>query len=193
MASDQFAAFIAMCGFAGLRRGEASALRVSDVDFLRKEINVSRQVQWTDDGQMEIRPLKYGSERTVFPDRLVALLAEHVRLYRPGTTPTGGCFPAAVTQHCPPMRPRWPGPGASCATKSASRTGCTTFGTSTSADVSGPVATTVQRALGHSSAAITLTTYSQLWPDANDRTRKAAGELLDQSLGTAADPLRTEG
>lgn len=36
---------------------------------------------------------------------------------------------------------------------------------------------TVQRALGHSSAAITLTTYSHLWPDANDRTRKAAGEL----------------
>jgi integrase len=31
---------------------------------------------------------------------------------------------------------------------------------------------TVQRALGHSSAAITLTTYSHLWPDANDRTRK---------------------
>jgi hypothetical protein len=31
-----------------------------------------------------------------------------------------------------------------------------------------------------------------LWPDANDRTRRAAGELLDQSLGAAADPLRTE-
>ncbi len=82
VSSDQFAAFIAMCGFAGLRRGEASAMRVSDVDFLRKEISVSRQVQWTDDGQMEIRPPKYGSERTVYiPDRLVALLAEHVRLY----------------------------------------------------------------------------------------------------------------
>jgi integrase len=40
---------------------------------------------------------------------------------------------------------------------------------------------TVQRTLGHSSAAITLTTYSHLWPDANDRTRRAA-----------ADPLRTE-
>jgi integrase len=52
---------------------------------------------------------------------------------------------------------------------------------------------TVQRALGHSSAAITLTTYSHLWPDANDRTRRAAGELMDQSLATAPDPLRTEG
>ncbi len=51
---------------------------------------------------------------------------------------------------------------------------------------------TVQRALGHSSAAITLTTYSHLWPDANDRTRKAVDELLDQSLGSTADVLRTE-
>jgi integrase len=51
---------------------------------------------------------------------------------------------------------------------------------------------TVQRALGHSSAAITLTTYSHLWPDANDRTRKAAGELVEASLGSAADQLRTE-
>jgi hypothetical protein len=49
----------------------------------------------------------------------------------------------------------------------------------------------VQGALGHSSAAITLTTYSHLWPDANDRTRRAAGELLDQSLAAAADELRT--
>jgi integrase len=51
---------------------------------------------------------------------------------------------------------------------------------------------TVQRALGHSSAVITLTTYSHLWPAANDRTRGAAGELLEASLGAAADPLRTE-
>jgi integrase len=114
-ADDQFAAFIAVCAFAGLRRGEASALRVSDVDFLRKEIRVARQVQWTADGEMEI-PLI--------------------------------------------------------------RAGC---------DV-----VTVQRALGHSSAAIMLTTYSRLRPDANDRTRKAAGDLFAESVGAAADPLRTE-
>jgi hypothetical protein len=52
---------------------------------------------------------------------------------------------------------------------------------------------TVQPALGHSSAALTLTTYSHLWPDASDRTRKAAGEMLDQALGAAADALRTDG
>jgi hypothetical protein len=52
---------------------------------------------------------------------------------------------------------------------------------------------TVQRALGHSSASITLDTYSHLWPDANDPTRNAAAALGDQALGAAADGLRTEG
>ena len=51
---------------------------------------------------------------------------------------------------------------------------------------------TVQRALGHSSAVQTLTTYSHLWPDASDRTRKAAGDLLDLALRSTADGLRTE-
>jgi integrase len=52
---------------------------------------------------------------------------------------------------------------------------------------------TVQRALGHSTAAITLTTYSHLWPDSNDRTRKAAEDLfLQASVGSSADALRTD-
>jgi integrase len=55
---------------------------------------------------------------------------------------------------------------------------------------------TVQRALGHASATTTLATYSHLWSDADDRTRRAAGELLDAALGgsadAAADALRTQ-
>src|SRR6202011_6191095 len=87
-AEAEFGAFIAVCAFAGLRPGEASALRVGDIDFLRKEMSVSRQVQWTDDGRMEIRPPKYGSERVVYiPDGLVTILAEHIRPYRPGDDP----------------------------------------------------------------------------------------------------------
>ena len=42
---------------------------------------------------------------------------------------------------------------------------------------------TVQRALGHSSATITLGVYSHLWPTAEDRTRAAAGDLMSASLG----------
>jgi integrase len=50
---------------------------------------------------------------------------------------------------------------------------------------------TVQRALGHADASVTLTTYSHLWPNADDRTRKAAA-LFDQAGGSAY-VVRTEG
>ena len=50
---------------------------------------------------------------------------------------------------------------------------------------------TVQRALGHSSATITLGVYSHLWPTAEDRTRAAASELMAASLAARADSVRT--
>jgi integrase len=50
---------------------------------------------------------------------------------------------------------------------------------------------TVQRALGHSSATVTLNVYSHLWPTAEDRTRAAAGDLMAAAFGAAADSLRT--
>jgi integrase len=40
---------------------------------------------------------------------------------------------------------------------------------------------TVQRALGHGSASVTLNTYSHLWPSADDRTRNAAAVLFDSA------------
>jgi integrase len=49
---------------------------------------------------------------------------------------------------------------------------------------------TVQRALGHRSATITLNTYSHLWPSAEDRTRKAAAAMMAETLGVA-DSART--
>ena len=58
---------------------------------------------------------------------------------------------------------------------------------------------TVQRALGHASATITLGVYSHLWPTAEDRTRAAAGDLmpprsrlLRTQCGLSADSVRTE-
>jgi integrase len=50
---------------------------------------------------------------------------------------------------------------------------------------------TVQRSMGHQSATTTLETYAHLWPDASDRTRRAAAELLERSLESTANSLRT--
>ncbi|MGD1255343.1 tyrosine-type recombinase/integrase [Mycobacterium seoulense] len=191
-----YAAFIAVCAFAGLRRGEASALKVSDVEFLRGEIHVRRQVQWTDDGQMEIRGPKYGSERTVYiPDGLVKILSEHLRLYRPGNDPERWLFPgardASSPAHAATVARWW--------RKVREKIGIEhrlhdlRHFYASGLIAAGCDVVTVQRALGHSSASVTLDTYSHLWPDANDRTRKAAAGLVEQALGSTADALRTEG
>jgi integrase len=92
-----------VCAFARLRLGEVSALRVGDVDFLRRELNVRRQVQRkSGNRQMDLRPPKYGSERTVcIPDGLVAILAEHVRRFRPGTDPDRWLFPGGGDESQP--------------------------------------------------------------------------------------------
>ncbi|MGH3808239.1 MAG: hypothetical protein ACRDRU_16780 [Pseudonocardiaceae bacterium] len=51
---------------------------------------------------------------------------------------------------------------------------------------------TVQKRLGHSSAAITLDTYAHLWPDADDRTREAIEQAFTAAeIDGAADTVRT--
>lgn len=52
---------------------------------------------------------------------------------------------------------------------------------------------TVQRALGHSPATTTLTTYAHLWPTAEDQKRNAAASLMRAAMGVSADSLRTGG
>ncbi len=47
---------------------------------------------------------------------------------------------------------------------------------------------TVQKRLGHSSAAMTLDTYAHLWPDSDDRTREA----VERALSAPADTVRTD-
>jgi integrase len=184
------AALIAVCAFGGLRLGEASALKLSDVDFLRREIHVRRQVQWPGDGTAEIRAPKYGSERTVYaPDGLLAVLAEHVRRFRAAADPHRWLFPNGrdntLPMHAATVAYLW-------------RTARERAGVSYRLHdlrhfyASGLIAAgcdvvTVQRALGHSSASTTLGTYAHLWPDANDRTRRAAAELLDAAVGASAD------
>ena len=89
-----FAAFVALAAFAGLRSGEASAVKVSDLNFLKRELTVCRQVQRAEGHRQEIRAPKYGSERTVYvPDALLALLSEHIRQHCPGDDPDRWLFP----------------------------------------------------------------------------------------------------
>jgi len=190
-ADSDFVAFVALCAFAGLRLGEAAAVRLGDVDFLRRTLAVSRQVQRVNGGAVEIRAPKYGSERTVFlASELVKILARHVELLPLGED--GWLFVGQGDQppHQNTVGHRWRN-----TLKSAGLTGVRLHDLrhyyASGLIAAGCDVVTVQRALGHSKATTTLDTYSHLWPTAEDRTRTAADGMLAAALSPPKDSPRT--
>lgn len=193
-ADPHFRGFLALAAFAGLRLGEAAALQVGDVDFLRRTLAVSRQVQRAGGGQVEIRAPKYGSERSVYlADDLVRVLAQHVEVHRPGADPARWMFEATPGQ---PPHQNTVGHLWRKACKAAGVTGFSLHDLrhfyASGLIAAGCDVVTVQRALGHAKATTTLNTYAHLWPTAEDRTRKAAGELMTSALAAGADSVRTD-
>ncbi len=188
-----FRAYVALCAFAGLRKGEAAAVQLGDIDFLRRQLTVARQLQ-RDGSSYAIRPPKYGSERVVYlPDELVTILSEHVAAHLIGTDPDTWLF----TVDDEPMYDnaitwRWR------ATRTAAKLPAVRLHDLRHFYASGLIAAgcdvvTVQRALGHSTATTTLNTYSHLWPTAEDRTRAAASGLMRQALAAKpAPPARAQ-
>ncbi|MGE0216969.1 tyrosine-type recombinase/integrase [Mycolicibacterium sp.] len=189
-APEQFTAFVALCAFGGLRLGEAAGLKVSDVDFMRREVTVRRQAQVVNGGGVDIRPPKFGSERTVYlPKDLVQILSEHVRLHVPGDDPDRWLFPG---RNGDPLHQN----SADHLWRRARTAAGVDFRLhdlrhfyASGLIAAGCDVVTVQRALGHGSASLTLNTYSHLWPKAEDRTRNAAAQMLNEAL--TADRLRT--
>ena len=192
-AEPHFAAFIGLCAFGGLRLGEAAALKVSDIDFMRREIRVDRQVQRANGKQVAYRAPKYGSKRTVYaPDSLIQMLSEHTRTQIPGDDPDRWLFPGEGEHplHQNSVGYLW--------RKARDKAGVAfTLHDLRHFYASGLIAAgcdvvTVQRAMGHKSATVTLNTYAHRWPKAEDRTRRAAEVMFADSLAATADPLRTK-
>jgi integrase len=154
-ADERFRPFIALCAFAGLRLGEAAGLRVEDIDFLRRTLTVTRQVQRAGRGQVEIRAPKYGWIFTGEGDQ---------------------------PPHQNTVGHRWRTATAAAGVSGLRLHDLRHFYAS-GLIASGCDVVTVQRALGHASATTTLSTYSHLWPSPEDRTRAAAQAVLAESCG----------
>ncbi|MDQ0212652.1 tyrosine-type recombinase/integrase [Arthrobacter bambusae] len=190
-APDWFAPFISVCAFAGLRLGEAAGLQLADVDFLRRTISVSRQIQGSTKAEAEVVPPKHGSERVVFvAAELIQTLARHVE--------TVGVFGdekwlfgyGGTYFNRNSAADRWK------QAREAAGIGEFTLHDLRHFYASGLIAdgcdvVTVQRALGHAQPSITLNTYSHLWPTAEDKTRTAGSRLIAAVLGDSADSVRT--
>jgi integrase len=183
-ASDDFAVLVALCAFAGLRIGEAPAVQVGDINFPQRTLKVSRQVQ-RGIGGVEIRLPKYDRTRTVYlPDDLLIMLS--------GLIQRDGC---STWLFDGPPAPRTVYGWWQQLCRRAGVDGYTPHDLrhyfASGLIASGCDVVTVQRALGHTSATTTLDIYAHLWPNAEDRTRSAAADLmrtvrgLDDQLGGA--------
>lgn len=189
-ASDRYQPLFAVAAFAGLRLGEASALQLGDIDFLKRVIYVRRQAQ-RGDGILEIRLPKYGSERDVpVPQALLDVLAAHATFWGLTGEPSAWLFPS---DHGEPSAPT----SVNTAWQVARANLPFTLHDLRHFYASGLIAAgcdvvTVQSALGHSKPSITLDTYSHLWPQAEDRTRTAAAGIFTSVFGAADELLTNE-
>lgn len=178
-------ALFALCAFAGCRLGEASAMKVCDIDFLKRTIAVRRQAQKTQGSTLEIRLPKYGSERVVAAaDGLLSLLAAHIALCGLQGDPEAFLFTSETGGPAAPstVHAAWT-TARDKATPNGYHLHDLRHHFASGLIAAGCDVSTVQHALGHSTPSVTLNTYTHLWPKADDRTRAAAQGMFDASLG----------
>ena len=194
-----FTAYVALCAFAGLRRGEALGVQVGDIDFLGRTLRVTRQLQRAKAADIAagkdlvkaaggitvmVRPPKFESERTIYlPDELVAILAEHVRVHTPTGEPERWLFnELGRPWHDNLVDYRWRSTRTDAGDTHKLHDLRHYFASGLIA--AGCDVVTVQRAMGHASATTTLSTYAHLWPTAEDKTRAAASGMAAAVLAT---------
>jgi integrase len=180
----------------GLRLGELLALRVQDVNFLRREVRIAEQLELNTHRRVPVKTPR--SLRTVpLPTMVAESLAQHMAAYPPGP---GGLLFNPVNA---PIVRKVAGPGighsevAKTIRRAVKRAGLP-VGTSSHdlrhhyASVllhAGESVHAVAERLGHTDAKLVLETYGHCMPDTEDRTRKAIDAAWTAPAAEQAESL----
>lgn len=186
---ERYRALVLLGASTGLRPGELFGLQVRHVDFLRRLVVVEQQVQQTSGHGVRVCELKTASSYREVPLPQVAAdsVAAHLSAYPAGRdefvfrAPSGG---PVVYSHF-----MWLWRRAVKAAGLPSGTGphALRHAYASLLIAGGESVKVVSERLGHTNAAMTLNVYSHLFPDSEDRTRRA----VDAAFQDHADPVRT--
>jgi integrase len=190
----------------GLRISEAQALAVGDIDFLRRRVHVRRQVKRTS-GRLVYDLPKGGKERRVpLPDSVAMVLSAHIAEHPPGPVtlpwrvPSGKPHAAGLLFTMPSgkvielnsWRPGAWHPALRAAEIEPSRDAGfhqLRHYYASSLLAGGVDIKALAEALGHHSAAFTLSVYAHVMPSAADRIRQAVDALSSDGTRTAQEAV----
>jgi integrase len=180
--AGRYGSLVLLLGTAGLRWGEAAALRVSDIDFLRRRILLHENAVNVG-GHIHVGTLKSGHHRSV---ALSSFVVDALAATCEGKGRGDLIWPSASGRHLgPPAGNKSWMSGAVERCQAADRTfprvtaHALRHTAASLAISSGANPKVVQRMLGHASAAMTLDVYADLFDD--DLTGVA--QKLDESVG----------
>jgi integrase len=181
----RYRAAVTLAAGAGLRQGELFGLTVDRVDWLRRTLKVDRQMVTVTGHGASLSPVKTpASVRAIpVPDVVLRALSEHL-----ATRPAGDDGLILTTEDARPVTRNNAGHLWRRATRKVD-------GLPEDADGwhalrhfyasvlirAGESVKVVQERLGHASAAVTLDTYTHLWPSDADRTRSAVEAVLGEA------------
>ena len=187
VASGRFRTLVLVLAYAGLRIGEAAALRVGDVDLDSRRIRVRRSVTRVDGRGLVVGPTKNHASRTVpVPRFLAPLLVSQI-----GDRDADDLlFPSRRGGFLGVGELRWvfdPAAkqiGVAGLTPHELRHTCASLAIAGGANIK-----VLQTLLGHKTATLTLDRYGHLFPDDLGRIADA----FDAAAESTADDLRTIG
>ena len=193
--AGRYRSLVMLLGTAGLRWGEAAALHVSDVDFLRRRIELHRNAV-TVGRQTHVGSLKGGENRTVvLADAVVKELAitaegkDRDELMWPsedggylGPPSSTESWLSGAVARCQKIDPTFPR-----VTAHALRHTAASLAISAGANVK-----VVQRMLGHKSAAMTLDVYADLFDDDLSGVASKLDEILGKNWANRASEARQQ-
>lgn len=187
MASGRFRTFVLVLGYCGLRFGEATALRVADLDLTARRIRVNRSVTYVRKTGLVEGETKNHTSRTVPVPTFVTRLLETEIANKDGSALV---FPSARNGgYLTLAQARYTFQKATAAVEGCDRVRlhdlrhtCASLAISAGANVK-----VVQHLLGHKTAVLTVDRYGHLFPDDLDSVANA----FDTAARTTADDLRT--